>query len=110
MADEKGDIRLRVKRDVEVFMKSLGSTASEIQVFLVLQRERRYLSVKEIEEATGLSTKSVRSALKRLEEKELVRVKEKGNRKFYRAVSVKELMEMWRRKVEDALSHLFRRP
>lgn len=110
MADERGKLRLKVRKDIEAFMKSLGSTASEIQVFTALYRARKYLSVKEIEERTKLSSKGVRIALKKLEEKGLVVVKEKEGKKFYRSVSVKEVMEKWKKKVEETLSGLFRRP
>jgi len=110
MAHEGREIRSRVRKDIEAFLKSLGSTASEVQVFLVLYRKKRYLSVREIVEESGLSEKGIRIALKRLEERGLVRSKEKDGKKYWRAVSAKELVEMWKKKVEESLAHLFRRP
>jgi predicted DNA-binding transcriptional regulator len=110
MADEKRKIHLRIRKDVEAFLKSLGSTTSEIKVFMVLSSARKYLSVKELEEKTGLSSKSVRLALKRLLEKGLVKEKESDNRKIYRSKSVKELVEIWKKRVEDALTSLLKRP
>ena len=110
MAHEKGDIRDRVRKDVEAFLKSLGSTASEVKVFMVLFKARKYLSVKDLEEKLSLSSKSIRIALKRLSEKSVVVVKEREGKKFYRAVSFKELVEKWKKRVEDSLSHLLKRP
>ena len=110
MANEKGGFRVKVRKDVEAFLKSLGSTASEAKVYMVLLKARKYLSVKELEEKTGLSSKSVRIALKKLEEKDIVIEKEKDGKKFYRAVSFKEVVEKWKKKVEESLAHLLRRP
>ncbi len=110
MAHERGNLRLRIRKDVEAFLKSLGSTTSEIKVFMALSSARKYLSVKEIGERADLSSKSVRQALKRLVEKGLVKEKEQGNRKVYRAKSVKELVEIWKKRVEEALSTLIKRP
>ena len=110
MADEKGDIRLRIRKDVEAFLKSLGSTTSEIKVFMALNKLKRYTSVKEIEELTSLSSKSIRQALKKLEEKGLITCKESGGKRLCRSKSVKDLVEAWKKKVERLLDNLFRRP
>jgi DNA-binding MarR family transcriptional regulator len=110
MVNEERGIRARVRKDVEAFMKSLGSTTSEIKVFMVLLKAKKYLGVKEIGEMINLSLKSIRMALKRLEEKGLVSVKEREGKKFYKSVSVKEVMELWKKKVENSLSYLFKRP
>ncbi len=91
-------------------MKSLGSTASEIRVFMVLYSSRKFLSVSEIEKLSNLSSKSVRNALKKLKERKLVVEKKKDGKSVFRSVSNKELLEQWKKMVEDALSHLFRRP
>ena len=110
MVNERGDLRLRIRKDLEAFLKSLGSSASEVKVFMALSSARKYLSVKELEVKTGLSTKSVRTALKKLMEKGLVKEKESGNKKLYRSKSVREVIELWKKKVEDVLSGFLRRP
>ena len=110
MADEKGDVRFRIRKDVEAFMKSIGSTTSEVMVYMALVKLKRYSGVKEVQEATKLSEKSVRNALKRLIDKGLVVEKEAEGKKLYRAKPVKELMELWRKKMEEFISSLFNRP
>jgi sugar-specific transcriptional regulator TrmB len=108
--EEREGLKKKVRKDIEAFLKSLGSTTSEISIFMPLYRTKRYMTVKEIEERTKLSNKGIRTALKRLVEKELVIEKEKDKRKVYRAVSLKEVVEKWRSKMESMLDSLFRRP
>ena len=110
MDHEGRKLHVKVRKDIEAFMKSLGSTASEIQVFTVLYRARKYLTVKDIEEKVKLSSKGIRIALKRLEERGLVVVKEREGKKYYQAVPLKKVIEMWKERVEKTLSNLFRRP
>ncbi len=107
---EREGLKKKVRKDIEAFLKSLGSTTAEINVFMALYRSKKYLTVKEIEELTKLSNKGIRSALKRLVEKELVIEREKENRKVYRAVSLKEVVEKWKKRMERMLDSLFKRP
>ncbi len=96
--------------DIEGFLKALGATATDVRVFLALVGARKYIGVRELSALTGLSEKGVRNSLRRLEEKGLVRVKEEGNKKVYRPVHIKEIVEMWKRELERKFSHLFSRP
>lgn len=96
--------------DIEGFLKALGATATDVRVFLALVSARKYIGVKELSTLTGLSEKGVRNSLKRLEGKGLVKIKEEGTRKLYRSVHIKEIVEMWKKELENKFSHLFSHP
>lgn len=95
--------------EIDGLLKSLGAKKSEIQVYMLLQFHREPLSVSEIIRRSKLSEKTVRSALERLIQKELVVRVGKGRGTKYRTLGTKQLICLVKRRIEEGVQELFTR-
>ncbi len=95
--------------EVHAILRSLGLKRSEILIYWALHRAGRPMSVKEIVQATGLSEKTVRTALKLMVAHGYVRVEERRRGAKYTAVPVGEIAEKLKKRIEERISELLRR-
>ncbi|HIP74352.1 MAG TPA: MarR family transcriptional regulator [Euryarchaeota archaeon] len=95
--------------EIDGLLKSLGAKKSEIQVYMLLQLHREPLPISEIVRRTGLSEKTVRSALDRLMGRELVVRVGKGRGTKYKALGTKKLMSLVKKRIEEGVKELFTR-
>ncbi len=93
--------------EVRGLMKSLGARRSEIAVYLALLRLRGDQPVSAIVSASGLSEKTVRSALAALLGRGLVVRTGRGRGTRYRAKGVRTLMHLVKKKVEEGVREIF---
>ncbi len=94
--------------DVKAILRSFGARKSEVQVFIFLSGKEPQ-RVQDIVAHTKLSEKTVRTALKSLEKKGLVKKVKDGRSVKYRAVSLKTLLAKFNENVKKKLSEIFGR-
>ena len=95
--------------EVQAILRSLGLKRSEILIYWALHKKGAPMGVKEIVEATGLSEKTVRTALKLMVAHGYVRVEGKRRGARYVAVPLGEVVERLKKRIEERISELLHR-
>jgi sugar-specific transcriptional regulator TrmB len=81
-------------------LKELGLTDNEVRIYLLLL-EHDMMNPSEISQKLGLHRGYVYDALERMQEKEVVNVILKTNKKYYQATSPQNLIELLKFRLED---------
>lgn len=81
-------------------LKELGLTDNEVRIYLLLL-EHGMMNPSEISQKLGLHRGYVYDALERMQEKEVVNVILKTNKKYYQATSPQNLIELLKFKLEN---------
>jgi sugar-specific transcriptional regulator TrmB len=81
-------------------LKELGLTDNEVKIYLILL-EHGMMNPSEISQKLGLHRGYVYDALERMQEKEVVNVILKTNKKFYQATSPQNLIELLKFRLES---------
>ncbi|HID09129.1 TPA: GntR family transcriptional regulator [Candidatus Micrarchaeota archaeon] len=97
------------QEEIKALLKSLGARKSEIQVYVLLRLHRDPLPVSEIVRSSGLSEKTVRSALESLMNRGLVVRVGRGRGTKYRAMGTRKLMSLVKKRIEEGVRELFTR-
>jgi len=80
-------------------LKELGLTDNEVRIYLLLL-EQGMMNPSEISQKLGLHRGYIYDALERMQEKEVVNVVLKTNKKYYQATSPKNLVELLKFRLE----------
>lgn len=81
-------------------LKELGLTDNEVRIYLLLL-EQGMMNPSEISQKLGLHRGYIYDALERMQEKEVVNVILKANKKYYQATSPKNLIELLKFRLES---------
>ena len=101
--------------DIERSLEKIGLTGNESKIYLTLLRHGTAKAGK-ISKHSGINRTTTYDALKRLLEKGLISYVVKENRKYFQAADPQKIVEMIRRREEDAkkilpkLSQMFKAP